>query len=808
MTKNEELENILHEKVYDDSRPDFNYIWGKLEIDKIFKEEHMPEKKGGSKILVWVVSFVVVAAIGWYGLTKISTIKNNEKIEKGEAIVVSLVVGDVQVKKMGSTGWRVINVEDTLQMGDTVKTGADSYCELQMVNRGLFRIEGASQLYLATLVSKDDKVNSRMKLDKGTVALKPNKLKEGENFEVETSTAVAAVRGTKFSVNVGENGDTKVAVDEGKVAVKPVIKSIDEAQQKGTVDAKASEILKTEIEKPVEVNPGEEINLETKKVEAMDKSVEKVIDQVSTKQEGKQITEDTLSKVTVTEEKTGKGKTVEKEVTGSEMIAIKVQEDLKPEVVNKAPVNGEESIVGSIVQKQEISEDSKKTMDNLNESNIINKVADMVIIRFESTPAGADVYMDDVKLGVSPLNTLVERGKIAKIRMTRDGYTEDVKEVTIGGNLTVNSILTQVQTIQTNETNQTNAIVETNTNSVKTNAPQVTAEVKKLPGELDWQKPLAMKIESAYKEPADPVVYGGKIFLTKNNRLFIVSLEGKLLKSVAVVEDGVKLTRPSVSDGIVYVGSDNGGVYAYSTHGDLMWKKDAGSEKYGASPTAANGIVAVPSIDKGIMIFDKTGELLTQIESDSVYSAPLILNDGKTLIYATESGNIVSYDIEGKSQNWSKGYNERFLYPLVGDETIIAIARASGKVLAVKPADGSILWTEVFDEIQKTRINPRFVAGKLILANNDTKSMVFVVDAMSGRVISKTSFDNETIVAPFILDKFVYIGTESGKVYSYNVNKKKYEWTYKSSGNAISLVVADKDGIYALSLDGMLRIVK
>jgi outer membrane protein assembly factor BamB len=375
-----------------------------------------------------------------------------------------------------------------------------------------------------------------------------------------------------------------------------------------------------------------------------------------------------------------------------------------------------------------------------------------------------------------------------------------VKSISIGGNTTVNSILKQVQTSQTNATNETNAAAASETN--------VSAGAKKLPGELAWQKPLPLRFESAYKEPADPVIYGGRIFVTKNNRLYIISVEGKLQRSVAVAEEGVKITKPAVSDGVVYVGSDNGGIYAYSTYGEFLWKKDAGSEKYGASPTASAGIVAVPSIDKGVMVFDKTGEVVAQVDSDSVYSAPLILDKGNTLVFATESGNIVSYDIGKKAQNWSKGYNERFLYPLVGTEEIIAVSRADGKVIAVKPEDGSLLWSQTFEEIQKTRINPGYTAGKLILANNDTKSIVIVIDGASGQVISRTSFASETIAPPFILDRIVYIGTDSGKVYSYNVGKKKYDWTYNASGNSISMVVADREGIYALSKEGMLKITR
>jgi outer membrane protein assembly factor BamB len=337
----------------------------------------------------------------------------------------------------------------------------------------------------------------------------------------------------------------------------------------------------------------------------------------------------------------------------------------------------------------------------------------------------------------------------------------------------------------------------------------VSAEVKKFHGGLIWKKPLQLQFESAYKEPADPVIYFGRIFVTKNNSLYIISTGGELRSSIPVVDEHIRLTKTSVSDGVVYAGSDKGGIYAYSTNGELLWEKDAGSEKYGASPTAANGIVAVPSIDKGLTIFDKTGELLAHVDSDSVYSAPLILDKGNTLVFATESGNIVSYDIGKKARNWSKGYNKRFLYPLVGTDEIIAVSRADGNVIAVNPADGSLLWSQTFDEIKRTRINPGFTEGKLILAgSSETNSTVIIVDGASGQVISKILVQCGTIASPFIFDRAVYIGTESGKVYCYNFVKNKYDWTYYSQGSPISMVVADRGGVYALSEDGLLKIAR
>lgn len=789
-----EMESLLQKYRFNDSMPNFDQVWKANSSNKRSEEAFMAEGKGGFKIVVWLVSFMFIAAVGWFGLTKFSTMKKQEKIEKGEAIVATLVVGDVSVMKMGSTSWRKVLVEDTLQMGDTVKTGNDSYCELQMVKRGIFRVESASELFLEKLVNVDEKITSRMKLAKGGVALKPKKLAEGENFEVETSTAVAAVRGTKFMVNVDESGNTKVSVNEGKVAVSPVLNSIKDANEKGLVDDKASELLKKELVKPIEVTPGEEATMNTAKVKALDKAIGQVIENVA-KQEGGTITAETMAAAPVdTATKDEKGKT--------EMVKM----DMIAQMQNAIPVaagntnKGADSALAGIMVKQQISEEVKAKLDELSEAKIIDKALDMVKIRFDAKPAGADIYVDDVKIGVSPTEMIIDKGKKVVVKVMKDGFNDLSKDVVVNDNMTLNLQLAEIPVAV--NTNLTAAV--TNTNEIA--AAEINQEIKKVAGDLDWEKEITVNFDSGDNEP---VLSKERIIVTVNNQLVILSLEGKVLKKVSVVEEGFKLTRPSVGDGNIYVGSDNGGLYAYSYSGELNWKKDAGSQKYGASPEAGYGYVAVPSIDKGIKIYTKAGELYDSIDlSIPIYAAPLLVNEGKTLIYATESGEVVSYDLPSKSKKWTKSYNERFLYPLVGnDTTVVTLARNSGKVMGISVADGSVKWNNQFAEIQKTKINPQYTSGKIILANNNEKSTVIVLSASSGKVVSRTSLDG-IITMPFLTGDNLYFGTASGKVLCYNLNDSKNLWTFKSTGKGISLVVADKEGIYAVSQKAMYKLVK
>lgn len=781
----DDVEFLFKKYPFEDSIPDFDKFWKVYMGTKNRKEDLMAEKKGGARIVAWLVAFMLILGVGWFGLTKFALIQKQEKMSKGEAIVVTLVVGDVSVKKMGAADWREVAVEDTLEMGDAIKTGKDSYCELQMVKRGIFRVENSSELYLATLVNNDDKINSRMKLAKGGIALKPNKLQQGEKFEVETSTAVAAVRGTKFSVNVDENGDTKVAVNEGKVALQPVIKSIDEAKDKGQVEANATEALKDQLVKPIEVTPGQEVKMESAKVEALDKAIEKAIEVVAQK-EGP-ITAQMLGVPETSAASSSASDTVQPEEPVSAKLPD-ISTAIIKEVTKEIPVTATKNnptadpITASIAQKQEISEEAKKKLDELNENKIIAKAENIIKVKIDSKPSGAQIYIDNTSVGVTPFENIVEKGKKISIRVSKEGFGEITNDYEISGSLSLSLELPVI------------AVPETNT----------SVALQKLPGELDWEKPITAKITGGDHEP---LLYKGRIFVTVNNRLLILSTEGTVLKSIGVVEEGYRLTRPVASDSKIYVGSDNGGLFAYNITGELAWKADAGSEKYGASPTAAFGLIAVPSIEKGIKVYQKDGTLKDHIEvSVPIYSAPLLLNNGSDLIYATESGEIACYDLVNKTKKWSKNYNERILYPLVGEDMIVALARNSGKVLGIHPQDGSLVWNIQLPELQKTKINPQYVNDRVILANNNQGSTIIVIGASKGSILAKWSVA-EAVDVPYVVGDSVYLGTDVGKVYSYNLAQKKNEWTYQGSGK-ISVVVADKDGIYAVSSQSMVKLIK
>ncbi len=104
-----------------------------------------------------------------------------------------------------------------LQAGDRIHTGDDGRAEIGLEGDSILELGPNSDFTVNAL----DSAEPAFTLGWGRLIAKIKTLAEGRRLVVRTPTAVAAVRGTEFAVDVAEDeGGTHVAVfDEGKVAV-------------------------------------------------------------------------------------------------------------------------------------------------------------------------------------------------------------------------------------------------------------------------------------------------------------------------------------------------------------------------------------------------------------------------------------------------------------------------------------------------------------------------------------------------------------------------------------------------------------
>jgi hypothetical protein len=143
------------------------------------------------------------------------------------------VTGLVEVRRSGKGEWKTLSSGGLIKTGDVVRSGKDGLAEFKWADGTRWKIMPATEIKVKksiyNVVKKSDQ--SQLELSTGKVFIRIIKaLGPSSKFEVETPTAVAAVRGTIFSVEV-TNGKTEVAVLKGKVWLSSDSKSAHESDE-------------------------------------------------------------------------------------------------------------------------------------------------------------------------------------------------------------------------------------------------------------------------------------------------------------------------------------------------------------------------------------------------------------------------------------------------------------------------------------------------------------------------------------------------------------------------------------------------
>jgi hypothetical protein len=153
-----------------------------------------------------------------------ATIKNAfsaDAVTEQHAIIKTMV-GQVEVSLPKTTQWRPARIGMVVKMGSDVRTYVESGADIELESGTLVKIGENSVVSLAKLFQnkKTDVSNTSMNVVTGKVWANVKKLTNTKSeFDFETPTAVASIRGTRLGVSVDISG-TAVDVYEGLVMVR------------------------------------------------------------------------------------------------------------------------------------------------------------------------------------------------------------------------------------------------------------------------------------------------------------------------------------------------------------------------------------------------------------------------------------------------------------------------------------------------------------------------------------------------------------------------------------------------------------
>ncbi|HLY30012.1 MAG TPA: PQQ-binding-like beta-propeller repeat protein, partial [Ktedonobacterales bacterium] len=192
-------------------------------------------------------------------------------------------------------------------------------------------------------------------------------------------------------------------------------------------------------------------------------------------------------------------------------------------------------------------------------------------------------------------------------------------------------------------------------------------------------------------------------------------------------------SSPAVANGMVYIGSNDGSLYALdASTGSLMWEYQTGDVVH-SSPTVANGMVYVGSNNSNVYALDTTTG---------------------SLVWKYQTGDIIDSS------------------PTVANGTVY-VGSNDGNLYALDASTGSLAWE--YQTTGKIHSSPIVADGMVYFGSYDDD--VYALDASTGSLAWDYQTGNVIDDSPTVANGTVYIGSDDGAVYALNANTGSLVWT-------------------------------
>lgn len=317
-------------------------------------------------------------------------------------------------------------------------------------------------------------------------------------------------------------------------------------------------------------------------------------------------------------------------------------------------------------------------------------------------------------------------------------------------------------------------------------------------------------------------------------------------------------TAPVVAEDTVYVGADNGNLYAIDvSDGSERWQFETGQEIQ-STPAVADGTVYFGSNDGYVYAVNAAdGSEAWQYEAfDQVASSPVVRNDTVYIgsgIPSFIEGRVHALDRTDGSENWvfnpdssvptrpvvrngtvyigagevyaidaAEGTKEWEFSPInVGGNMALTMANGTvycthgtvGEISAVDASDGTKQWTfgttgslENASDITEEFSRPTVADGTVYLGSQNTESNsnrdanVYAIDAANGTEQWTVAANGAVRASPVVAGNTVYIGTTRNTLYALNASTGATEWTFETGRVSTAVAVRDST-IYANSFN-------
>lgn len=296
------------------------------------------------------------------------------------------------------------------------------------------------------------------------------------------------------------------------------------------------------------------------------------------------------------------------------------------------------------------------------------------------------------------------------------------------------------------------------------------------------------------------------------------SIDWKFQAPHPSLQQVIPKSAPTVDDSSVYLGSDNGVMYALDQNdGATRWTYRVGLFPFGkgifSTPAVAKGVVFFGAYDGNCYALDAmSGERKwVYRDADWIGSSPALAPDLGLLFIGLEfglfrkHGGIAALSMETGAEAWSMREMTDFTHcsPLyVRDARCVVIGSNDGTVYCFSAKKGTLQWT--FRTEGSVKASFAYDRERKCVIFGSFDGHIYALDIRTGTPAWSFDTGEATYMTPAVDGSLAYVASLNKRVFALNLADGSVQWSFTTRGRVFASPVVAEGLVWIGSNDGRL----
>lgn len=314
---------------------------------------------------------------------------------------------------------------------------------------------------------------------------------------------------------------------------------------------------------------------------------------------------------------------------------------------------------------------------------------------------------------------------------------------------------------------------------------------------------------------ASPVIANGMVFVgSRDGKVYAMDQEDGSKQWEYNIGEPIEAT-PAISDGSIYIGTTEANVFALSLDGSKEWEFETDPE--GSSPSielpisVGDGLVFVvsePSYEDGLLYAINKNDGTERWTHWPPADHALAVGDGNLYLSAGgRRGTFKSIKASNGERQWDIISYGGYISDVTLSGTSLYLSGGDDGHVSRLPNDGSSYGETItsFSEINVQNIQSPSMAGRdlyVSLNNENENGFLFAFDSVTGEEKWRTRLGGGSKSSPVTTADTVYVGTDNNEVIAFSRSNGDELWSFSTDGPIRSTPALVGGSLYVGSDDG------